>query len=52
MMNFRGPEDEGDHLGAQLFAILDLESTHNTLRLRAADMRKNITGCRVRECHH
>ena len=41
-----GPENDGDHIGAQLFEILDLENTHNTLRLRTADMRKNITGCR------
>jgi hypothetical protein len=41
-----GPESETDHIGVQLFEILDLENTANTLRLRTADMRKNITGCR------
>lgn len=41
-----GPESETDHVGMQLFEILDLENTASTLRLRTADMKKNITGCR------
>ena len=41
-----GPESDTDHVGMQLFEILDLENTATTLRLRTADMKKNITGCR------
>lgn len=41
----QGPESATDHVGMQLFDILDLENTANSLRLRTADMRKNITGC-------
>jgi hypothetical protein len=33
-------------VGAQLFGILDLDGTHATLKLRVADMKKNVKGAR------